>query len=222
MQVARQGLVFDTLTERAADGTLHGELATAWQSEGGGREWRFDLRPGVRFHDGAPMRARDVAVSLARALGSDDTVAEAGQRKIVVTLDVADPSLPLRLSEPDYVIRPADQQDGAIGTGLYRVRHFSTGQQLIAARVGTHYKDGRAGWFDEVELVSVPRGDIRAQALAEGMIDAADIAAGQQAPESAFLLAEGCAASRRLAQPAQIGTHRPMDNLRAAERWWFA
>ncbi len=31
MQVARQGLIFDTLTEIAADGTLRGELATAWQ-----------------------------------------------------------------------------------------------------------------------------------------------------------------------------------------------
>jgi peptide/nickel transport system substrate-binding protein len=30
MQIARQGLVFDTLTEVAADGTLRPELATGW------------------------------------------------------------------------------------------------------------------------------------------------------------------------------------------------
>lgn len=37
MQVARQGLIFDTLTEIAADGTLRGELATAWQGSADGR-----------------------------------------------------------------------------------------------------------------------------------------------------------------------------------------
>ncbi|MCX8227384.1 MAG: peptide ABC transporter substrate-binding protein, partial [Sulfitobacter sp.] len=39
MKVARQGLIYDTLTEVAADGTLRGELATDWQGSDDGRVW---------------------------------------------------------------------------------------------------------------------------------------------------------------------------------------
>ena len=64
MQVAVQGAVFDTLTEVSGDGTLRGELATAWRSERSATRWVFDLRPNVTFHNGAVFSAADVVASL--------------------------------------------------------------------------------------------------------------------------------------------------------------
>ncbi len=211
MQVARQGVVFDSLTEVAADGTLRGELALNWQSDREGRSWTFDLRRGVAFHDGARFGARDVVASLQSALGAGAVLRELGRHQVSITLAEPNTGLPLLISGPAFVIRPAHALTAGIGTGLYRVRQFSAGQQLIATRVAGHYKNGQAGWFDEVELVSVPSPDVRAQALAEEMVDAADLDAGKTPIARSIV-----------AHPAQIGTQRPMDNLRAAERWWFA
>tara|TARA_R110002049_G_scaffold44333_6_gene130261 strand:- start:121883 stop:122749 length:867 start_codon:yes stop_codon:yes gene_type:complete len=228
MQVARQGLIFDTLTEVAANGILKGELATDWHGSADGRLWQFDLRPDVAFHDGRPFGAADVVESLQSALGAGAEISARGGLQVTVRLQVANPDLPLLLSGPQFVIRPANAPLAGIGTGLYRLRRFSAGQQVLTERVASHYKDGSAGWFDEVELVSIPADTVRAQALGEYMIDAADLPA--QAPlhdrrDVAVLPHSGGginAVSGDIAMPMTTGRQRPLDNLRAAERWWFA
>ncbi len=58
---------FDYLLEFKPDGTLGPGLATAWNmSKNDPREWTFDIRSGVKFHDGSMMTAEDVAWSLWR------------------------------------------------------------------------------------------------------------------------------------------------------------
>jgi peptide/nickel transport system substrate-binding protein len=44
-------------------------LEASPEPEEGGRAWRLRLAPGLTFHDGAPLRAADVAASLARLAG---------------------------------------------------------------------------------------------------------------------------------------------------------
>ncbi|MBM1308579.1 peptide ABC transporter substrate-binding protein [Sulfitobacter mediterraneus] len=225
MLVARQGLVFDTLTEVAADGTLRPELAVDWRASGDGRIWTFDLRPDVRFHDGKPFSSADAATSLAPDL--DAELVPLGPHELQIRLTVPDAGLPLRLAQPEHVIRSAHAPGSGIGTGLYQVKRFEAGQRLLTARVAQHYKDGSAGWFDEVELTSIPSEMVRRQALGEYLVDAADLhdARGLAGFPDIVLLPDARdpvqAVSTDLAQPAQISNLRPLDNLRAAERWWF-
>jgi peptide/nickel transport system substrate-binding protein len=107
------------------------------------------------------------------------------------------------------------------------VKRFEAGQRLLTARVSQHYKDGSAGWFDEVELTSIPSEMVRGQALGEYLVDAADLhdASGLAEMPDIVLLPDARdpvqAVSADLVQPAQISNLRPLDNLRAAERWWF-
>src|SRR2546422_11083708 len=63
--IARQ--VFDTLVAYR-DGTTDAEpaLATRWSVSRDGLTWSFTLRDGVRFHDGTPLTAAEVAVSFTR------------------------------------------------------------------------------------------------------------------------------------------------------------
>jgi MarR-like DNA-binding transcriptional regulator SgrR of sgrS sRNA len=163
MQVARQGLVFDTLTEVAADGTLRGELAVEWHASSDARVWTFGLRKDVVFHDGMPFTAADVVASAAGF--EDGTVQANGAYEVSFVLDTPDPSLPMKFARPEFYIAAAHAMGSGIGTGLYRVIHFAPGQQLLTSRVADHYKDGAAGWFDEVELVSIPAEPVRAEAL---------------------------------------------------------
>lgn len=218
MQVARIGLVYETLTEVAADGTLRGELASTWSSSSDARVWTFNLRSGVHFHDGVPFTADDVVSSLA-ALGD---IRALGQNCVEITLTNADPSFPFKLSDTANIIRPAHDADAGIGTGLYRVRRFTAGQQLLAQRVTPHWKDGQEGWFDEVELVSIPSSAVRAQAVAEYLVDGADIAdASALTGLDDIAVWDGQAVTRSVAMPMTLG-RGVFDDLRAAQRWWGA
>jgi ABC-type transport system substrate-binding protein len=218
MQVARQGLVFETLTEVAADGILRGELATGWTVSDDARIWTFDLRRDVRFHDGTQFTAADVVESL----GGIGDIAALAPYRVQITLDAPDPALPFTLSTLAHVIRPAHAAHAGIGTGLYRARHFAAGQQLLAQRVERHWKDGRAGWFNEVELVSIPSEIVRAQAVAEYLVDGADISdSNALSGFDDILVWRGQAVSRSIAMPMTVG-RGVLDDLRAPQRWWGA
>ncbi|MEE4187123.1 MAG: ABC transporter substrate-binding protein [Roseobacter sp.] len=236
MQVAMVGAVFDTLTEVAADGTLRAELATAWQGTTDARTWVFDLRKHVTFHNGAAFQAADVAASFAlheqTVLSDVVRVTTLGPHRIEVELAAGDPHFPYRLTDPRLVIYPAGHITEAmyhgIGTGLYRVHRFQAGRQFIGHRVDTHYKDGQAGWFDEVELVALSADAVRAEALREHYVDVADLTHAADLgdvsnitmlPEEDFMTT---AVDHCIVVPRQVGSRWPLDNLRAAERWWMA
>lgn len=54
------GYVFDTLLWRDSTGGSIPWLATAWEANPEGTEWRFTLNPDATWHDGQPVTARDV------------------------------------------------------------------------------------------------------------------------------------------------------------------
>lgn len=58
--------VFDTLYSTDAAGVPKPQMAEGHEILEGGREWRIRLRPGLRFHDGEPVRAADGIASLKR------------------------------------------------------------------------------------------------------------------------------------------------------------
>ena len=236
MHVAMVGAVFDTLTEVAADGTLRGELATAWQGSPDALSWVLDIREDVDFHDGTHLTAQDVIASL--MLHSDGFLQDVAEltalepHRVRVTLKAGDPDFPYRLSDPRLVIYPHENMAIAmqkgIGTGLYRVHRFQPGRQFLGHRVEKHYKDGLAGWFDTVELVALSADAVRAEALRDHFVDAADLTHSADLgdvsgitmlPEEHFMTT---AVDHCIALPSQIGSRWPMDNLRACERWWMA
>ncbi|MEP1612942.1 MAG: ABC transporter substrate-binding protein [Roseobacter sp.] len=236
MQMVMAGAVFDTLTEIAADGTLRGELATSWQGSSDALSWELTLRDDVAFHDGTPFSPQDVIASLSlhtgAVLADVERFTVTGTHRLQVSLKASDPDFPYRLSNPRLVIYPGTDLSGAmrngVGTGLYRAHRFQPGRQFIGRRVEKHYKDGTAGWFDEVEFVSISADAVRAEALCEHYVDAADLQHYADLgdltnitllPEEHFMTT---AVDACIAVPSQTGSRWPLDNLRAAERWWMA
>ncbi|MGQ0732278.1 MAG: ABC transporter substrate-binding protein [Acidobacteriota bacterium] len=61
---AAERLIFLPLLARNAHGELEGRLAERWEHSADHREWTYSLRPGIRWHDGVPVTAHDVAFSL--------------------------------------------------------------------------------------------------------------------------------------------------------------
>lgn len=66
--------VYEGLVRRAPDMTIEPSLATSWEPIGDGEGWRFMLREGVTFHDGAAFDAADVLFSYERAASEESDV----------------------------------------------------------------------------------------------------------------------------------------------------
>jgi peptide/nickel transport system substrate-binding protein len=255
MSAAAHGAVFDTLTEIAPDGALRGELATGWEARDDAATWDIALRRDVSFHDGRDLRAADVAASLRLhdrpgtagwgVTGKIRRIEEAGSHRLRIRLAAPNPGFPYQLADPHLVIYPAAGTLGAmrdgIGTGLYRVEDFMPGQRLLARRVARHWKDGSAGWFDEIALWSLPDPEDRAAALTGRRVDVTDGVAAPTGEAFAQHRMRGrqdgipamggtatpfapysFAVHRRLAVPGVVGDLWPLDNARIAERWWMA
>ncbi|MES2102557.1 MAG: ABC transporter substrate-binding protein [Pseudomonadota bacterium] len=81
-------------------------LAHHWESEDGGRTWHFWLRPGLSFHDGAPLQCEDVRQTLLR-LRDNPAFYQSLYRHLQSVELSGDDSLSCRLScklaVPDYL-----------------------------------------------------------------------------------------------------------------------
>jgi peptide/nickel transport system substrate-binding protein len=188
MTSAGHGTVFDALTEVAADGSLKGELATDWEATPDAKTWTFNLRQGVTFHNGKPFGADDVIESLQLHVAEGSKSAaqpiiaavtdmkKLAEHQVQFTLDAGNADFPYLLSDYHLLIYPAGQIEEAIrdgiGTGLYRVQSFDPGVRFLGTRVDSHYKDGEAGWFDEVEYIAINDNTARMNALLTGQVDA--------------------------------------------------
>jgi peptide/nickel transport system substrate-binding protein len=59
-------MVYDTLFGRDADQNPQPQMVETWSRSDDGLTWRFTLREGLAFHDGAPVTTGDVIASLKR------------------------------------------------------------------------------------------------------------------------------------------------------------
>lgn len=231
-QVAR-GAIYDGLTEIAPDGVLRGELARAWVSSEDAKSWTFDLRRDVRFHDGSLLTGEDVVASLEAqdvpgGLKAAEMI-EAG--RVRLELNHGNRDLPYQLSDPTLVIAPGGKVDAplteAVGTGCYRVSDVQGDRHFRADKVKNHYRAGRAGWADQVEIIVIPDAGVRAEALRDGYVDVAVL------PQPEGLLNQGdfqfhpsarelkIAAHRGVGLPRMISARGLVDDSRIAERWWM-
>src|SRR5438093_11419938 len=156
--IARQ--VFDTLVAwREGSTEVEPALATRWNVSRDGLVWSFSLREGVKFHDGSPLTALEVAASFERQLrpetqGTNKTwplllrgapgvvkaVRAPNSRTVEIVL--VQPYAPLLtvLAHPALAIakpsQAADAPGRLIGTGPYRVVDASGGRLALQAMRG--------------------------------------------------------------------------------------
>jgi peptide/nickel transport system substrate-binding protein len=183
MQVISQGQLRNMLVEIDNNSQPIPELAESWEASPDAKQWVFNLRKGVEFHNGKTMDADDVIFSInhhrgentkSAAKGIVDPIADVkkdGQDKVIFTLKGGNADFPFILSDYHLSISPAgsDFLDG-MGTGGYVLKEYEPGVRAFTVRNPNYFKSDRA-WFDEVETLGIADVNARTNALKTGQID---------------------------------------------------
>ncbi|KIG04037.1 ABC transporter substrate-binding protein [Caballeronia concitans] len=126
--------------------TLRPALALSWSSNAKGDVWTFKLRPNVKFHDGQPMTAKDVAatfnrladpgagsaaLSVLKGVLSKDSAKATDDHTVEFHLDAPNGNFPYYVSSDNYnaVILPAtfsgSYEKSFMGTGAFKLEKYT-------------------------------------------------------------------------------------------------
>ena len=144
------GNVFEGLTRIDGQGRLQPALAKSWTRSKDATTFTFRLHHKVRFHDGKPMTAREVAFSLQRTTKPESRNAQQRLFHNIRAVEVLDPhSLRVRLYHADsqfprnlawgdaVVVHPesaSTNRNNPIGTGPFRLKAWRRGADLLLVR----------------------------------------------------------------------------------------
>lgn len=197
LQLSVTGNVYEGLVGRDQHLRLVPALATSWKQTSP-TVWRFELRKGVKFHDGKPFTADDVLFSFARAAGEGSdmksytndfkAVRKVGEHAIEIETKAPFPILPELLSlvymmsktwaEENQAQRPVDRRKGienaasfrANGTGPFRLRERQPNVKTSFVRNGSYW--GKIeGNVVNVEYTPIGNDATRVAALLSGQVD---------------------------------------------------
>jgi peptide/nickel transport system substrate-binding protein len=192
---------FEALTDRRPDSSLTPGLALSWTAMSES-VWEFRLRPGVRFSDGRPFTADDVAFTIGRVPNVPNATASyAGQIRSIQRVEVVNPltvrfhtdgpspNLPIDLSVVAIISRHAGEgattEDynslkAAIGTGPFILRNYVPGSEAELVRNEAWWGE-RPDW-DRVVFRYIPNAGARSAALLSGGVDLIDLPSPNDLP----------------------------------------
>ncbi len=178
---------------RASDGAPQPELADSWSSSPDGLEWTFKLHPGVKWQDGAPFTAKDVAFTYNYIIDNQLAAYTSYTTNIKKAVAVDDLTVKFLLSKPksdmlrlwipivpehvwgkvpgksagnDYQSKPP-----VVGTGPFRVVEVKKGEYVRLVANKNYWKG--APTIDEVIFEIYTNQDTMTMDLKAGNIDAA-------------------------------------------------
>src|SRR6056297_223576 len=179
--------VFEGLVRFDRNGEIVPALAESWTLSEDALALTFQVRRGVRFHDGRPFTLDDVVAKFERALDPDSGHTNAGYYETIdaivvdeeahtVTFVLSRPtrSLLYDLARPDSIIYPAgsvaSQRRRPVGTGPFRFVEYREGSEVRLERFGDYYLEG-VPHLDAVRFRIIGDASIRYAALRAGDVD---------------------------------------------------
>jgi peptide/nickel transport system substrate-binding protein len=178
-------LVFDD-----ADKGLVPSLALSWEANDEADVWTFKLRPGVKFHDGRVMSAKDVvasfdrlvdpngpssALSAYKGLLSKGAIKAVDDMTVSFTLDAPNGNFPFYVSSDvvNCIIIPADfsgnYDSSFIGTGPFKLESFRPKKGVSFVRNEDYW--GEKALPDRVEITFFDDYQAILLAMQAGQID---------------------------------------------------
>jgi peptide/nickel transport system substrate-binding protein len=157
-------LACEYLARPGQGNVLRPTLAKSWRPGATTKEWTFDLRPDVRFHDGSLLTADDVvatfdvitdpkrgssALSAFGGVLSPGGVEKAGEHRVLFHLDRPYADFPYLVSNYTYsaVILPRMYEQGTfahggVGTGPFVLREYVPNERTRYVRNARYWRRG--------------------------------------------------------------------------------
>ncbi|MCZ2123514.1 MAG: ABC transporter substrate-binding protein [Anaerolineales bacterium] len=186
-------LTYSTMYDLKLDGTLAYDLATNVARSDDGLTYTYTIREGVKFHDGQPLTAKDVAFTYNLVKDHEDfptlhsytehfvSIEAPDDKTVVITLDEAIPNIESKLVFlyilPEHIWKDHSAGDAAatfenlemIGSGPFKMLEYKP-NEFIRLGVNKDYYGGAAN-IDEVIFQVFSSNDALVQSLKTGQID---------------------------------------------------
>jgi peptide/nickel transport system substrate-binding protein len=189
MSIYNNLVIFDQHAPKNTLDTIIPDLATSWETTDGGRKLVFKTRDGVKWHDGKPFSAADVACTFDLLLGTDklrrnprsawytnvDKVTADSPSQVTFHLKQPQPSLVALLASgysPIYPCHvPADaMRRKPVGTGPFKLADFKMNESVKLVKNPDYWKKGRP-YLDAIEFSIIPDRSTRMLSFAAGKFD---------------------------------------------------
>lgn len=152
-------LIYDHLVRLDAHGQPQSALALSWEHDAQAAKWRFKLRPGVKWQDGAPLTPEEVVTALEGKLASASIRLEGENLEIdagrpspgLLTTLATDAGLTIgRSAVGTPPLQGGSPGAFAIGTGPFRLTTWEPGRRAVL-EANEDYWEGRP-YLDSIEI----------------------------------------------------------------------
>lgn len=185
-------LVYDTLFRLNFDGTYSLGIADSVKASEDGKVYTFKIHQGVKFHDGQPLTAKDVAFSLQLYKDHADfpylnfytkpfaKIEAPDDNTVTLTLSQTVPSLESQMLSlyilPEHIWSKYKGKAAAefqnlemIGSGPFKLKEYKQNEFVHLVANKDHFK--RAPKIDEIIFQTFGNADALVQALQTGQVD---------------------------------------------------
>jgi peptide/nickel transport system substrate-binding protein len=189
-----QGMIFDALLSTDQKGDAIPALATKYTFDKKTNTYTFDLRKGVKFHDGKPFTADDVVFSYNMFMNPKSinsyindfkaikSVTKVNSHQVKIALKEVDALIVTNVFAAAAIIPkhqfPKGVEDynknakihrNPIGTGAFKFKEWKTDERVVVV-ANKNYWDGRP-YMDEVITRILPDANVEAINLLKGDVD---------------------------------------------------
>ena len=189
--------MYENLLTRDAKGELAPMLAERWKVADGGRTWTFNLRKGVKFHNGDPFTAEDVRFTFASLAKEGSANSLAPELRLIKSMEVEDPhTITLRFEKPFVAFgnkvnqglfssvafiqsrkhiegREEAAERQPVGTGPFKLVEHVRGDRIVFEAVANHWR--ATPHWKRLVLTKVPEPATRMAMLRAGSVDVIEI-----------------------------------------------
>ncbi|MCL5256606.1 MAG: ABC transporter substrate-binding protein [Chloroflexi bacterium] len=174
-----------------ADTTVEGDLADKWEISQDQLTYTFQLKPGLKFSDGTPVKGSDFVWSINRAVDPKNGIfsftlegfdkIEATDTQVVITLK--QPNVPFIYSMalfntvvmPEALVAKTGGWEKfmlqPVGTGPYIMKEWVKGDTMTLVKNPNYWEQGKP-LVDEILLKYIPEDNTRVLAVQKGDVDA--------------------------------------------------
>jgi len=189
MAIYNNLVIFDQNVPKNSLESIVPDLATSWETKDGGRKLVFKTRDGVKWHDGKPFSAADVACTFDLILtpeklrrnprsawyGNLEKVTADSPSEVTFHLKQPQPSLLALLASGYTPIYPchvpaADMRRKPVGTGPFKLADFKMNEGIKLVKNQDYWKPGRP-YLDAIEFSIIADRSTRMLSFVAGKFD---------------------------------------------------